>query len=380
MRLNGGSRPSFLIHLLGGLTFALAAPAVPEAPPEPVVIGQSLPLSGSGFAVANRVLAGAKASVARFNASGGLQGRPLELVTLDDGGDPVRQATNLRMLARQHRAVAVLHCLGEIACLAAADVTRELRLPLIGPLSGASAMRSSAYPQVFSMRPDDSRETHALAQQLQSIGITRALLLSDGTEPARGAALDLAMERAGIRLQRLAVQGTPESIEGALRRLVPGDQQALIIHLGMNGLESLGRLDASHFPAVPGTIATLSSAGLTDLTRLFRGRMIGYTSVVPNPETPQLPVVREFLRDADTYIGPEAVTFEGLEAYLSLRVLAEALRRAGPSVDSARLPQHLEALGTLDMGGFRARLGPGLHHGSVFVEVGMRARDGRLLR
>jgi ABC-type branched-subunit amino acid transport system substrate-binding protein len=131
---------------------------------------------------------------------------------------------------------------------------------------------------------------------------------------------------------------------------------------------------------VPGTIATLSSAGLTHMTRLFPGRLIGYTSVVPNPEAPQLPVVREFLRDADAFIGPEAVTFEGLEAYLNLRLLAEALRRAGPSVDSARLAQSLEALGAFDMGGFRLRFGPDQHHGSEFVEVGLRARDGRLLR
>lgn len=368
-------------RLLGLLALALAAQVGLAAPATaPIVIGQSLPLSGSGFAVANRVLAGAKASVARVNASGGLQGRPLELVTLDDGGDPGRHAANLRALARQHHAVAVLHCLGETACLAAADATRALRLPLVGPMSGAHALRSPANPQVFSLRPDDDRETGALAQQLQSIGITQALLLSDGAEPARGAALDQALERAGIRLQRRTVDGTPDAIADALQRLVPGEQQALIIHLGVNGLEALGRLDARHFTAVPGTIATLSSAGLTDLTRLFRGRMIGYTSVVPNPETPQLPVVREFLRDADTFIGPEAVTFEGLEAYLSLRVLAEALRRAGPAVDSARLAQHLEALGAFDLGGFHLRFGPGLHHGSVFVEVGMRARDGRLLR
>ncbi|MCB4366875.1 ABC transporter substrate-binding protein [Hydrogenophaga taeniospiralis] len=367
-----------LLRFVIGLV--LAAQAGLAMPAGAIVIGQSLPLTGSGFPVANRVLAGAKAYVERFNASGGLQGRPLELVTLDDGGDPGRHAANLRSLARQHRAVAVLNCLGESACQAAAEATRELRLPLVGPMSGALALRSPTLPQVFSLRPDDARETGALAQQLQSIGITRALLLSDGAEPARGAALAQALERSGIRLQRTTVDGTADAIAGALQRMVPGAQQALVIHLGLNGQDALGRLDASQFTGVPGTIATLSSAGLTHMTRLFPGRLIGYTSVVPNPETPQLPVVREFLRDADAFIGPEAVTFEGLEAYLNLRLLAEALRRAGPSADSARLAQSLEALGAFDMGGFRLRFGPDQHHGSEFVEVGLRARDGRLLR
>lgn len=368
-------------HLLRWLiALALAGQAGLAMPAEPVVIGQSLPLTGSGFPVANRVLAGAKAYVARFNASGGLQGRPLELVTLDDGGDPGRHAANLRTLASQHRAVAVLNCLGESACRAAAEATRELRLPLIGPMSGALALRSPTLPQVFSLRPDDAREAAALARQLQSIGITRALLLSDGAEPARGEALAQALETSGIRLQRATVDATKDAIGGSLQRMVPGAQQALVIHLGLDGQDALGRLDASLFTGVPGTIATLSSGGLTHMTRLFPGRVVGYTSVVPNPETPRLPVVREFLRDADTFIGPEAITFEGLEAYLNLRLCAEALRRAGPSADGARLAQSLEALGALDMGGFRLRFGPGQHHGSDFVEVGLRARDGRLLR
>lgn len=347
---------------------------------EPIVVGQSLPISGSGFAVANRIQAGARAYVERINESGGLQGRPLELVTLDDGGDPDRHAANLRTLARQHRAVAVLNCLGERACLAAAETTRELRLPLIGPMSGALALRAPAVQHVFSLRPDDAREADALARQLQSIGITRALLLSDGAEPARGQALAQSLEHAGVRIQLVTVAATPEAIAGTLKGIAPGAHQALIIHLGIPGQDALGRLDASHFATLPGTIATLSSAGLTHMTRLFRGRLVGYTSVVPNPESPLLPVVREFLRDADAFVGPEAVTFEGLEAYLNLRLFGEALRRAGPSIDGARIARSLEALDTFDMGGFRLRFGPGQHHGSTYVEVGMRARDGRLLR
>lgn len=367
-----------LLHFV--FTLALATQVGLAVSAEPIVIGQSLPLSGSGFAVANRVVAGAKASVERFNASGGLQGRPLELVTLDDGGDPGRHAANLRTLVRQHRAVAVLNCLGESACLAAAETTRELRLPLIGPMSGALALRSPRFPQVYSLRPDDAREAGALARQLQSIGITRALLLSDGAEPARTTSLVLALEQSGIALQRTTVDATSDAIGGAFRRIEPGSQQALVIHLGLDAQEALDQLDVSVFKGVPGTIATLSSAGLTQMTRLFRGRMLGYTTVVPNPETPLLPVVREFLSDADKFIGPEAVTFEGLEAYLALRLCTEALRRAGPSVDASRLANSLESMGTLDMGGFRLRFGPGQHHGSEFVEVGMRARDGRLLR
>src|SRR5687767_12760881 len=111
----------------------LLCAAASHAAPEAFVIGQSLPLTGAGFPVANRVLAGARAHVERVNASGGIAGRPVELVTLDDGGDPRRVAANLRTLVNQHKAVLVANCLGERACLEAAQATRELRVPLVGP-------------------------------------------------------------------------------------------------------------------------------------------------------------------------------------------------------------------------------------------------------
>ena len=94
----------------------------------------------------------------------------------------------------------------------------------------------------------------------------------------------------------------------------------------------------------------------------------------------RLPIVRELERDADAFIGPEALTFEGLESYLNLRVCIEALRRAGLRVDGSRLGEAIESLGTLDLGGFRLSFGHERHHASDYVEIGMRARDGRLLR
>jgi branched-chain amino acid transport system substrate-binding protein len=367
---------------LGAGTAALAAPV-------PLVIGQSLPLTGAGFPVANRVLAGAKAHVERVNASGGLQGRPVELMTLDDGGDPQRHAANLRTLVRTHHALAIVNCLGERACLAAAEATRELQVPLIGPMSGALALRTRDLPHVFSLRPDDGREADALARQLHSTGIASVVLMADGSAPARTEALAAALQRAGLQVTRMAIGDQPGAMEAAFKGFgTQGPQalksqqapQALVLNLGHEALAALDRLPAVQRATAPATIATLSTAGLTQLIRSFRERMIGYTSVVPNPELAALPIVRELQRDADEFIGPEALSFEGLEAYLHLRLCTAALRRAGNHLDLRGLGEAIEGLGTLDLGGFRFSFSRERHHGSDFVEIGMRARDGRVLR
>ncbi|KQV88869.1 MULTISPECIES: ABC transporter substrate-binding protein [unclassified Roseateles] len=362
------------VVLLAPLLLEFCLSVASAAEQAPLVLGQSLPLTGAAFPISNRVQAGAKALVDRVNAGGGIGGRRLELVTLDDSGDSQRRAANLHKLAREHHVLAFVNCLGERACLQTAALARELNVPLVGPFSGAAALQQ---PMVFSLRPDDRREAEALVAQLRAIGIEQAVLLGDGDEPARERALAAALQAAGIRFHPLAMQADSAA---TLRELAAVAPQALVLNLGPESLDLLTRHEAAWRAAVPLTVAALSSPGLTQLTRLLRDRLIGFTSVVPNPEISQLPLVREFERDAESHVGPEAISLEGLAAYLHLRVCVEALRRAGNRVDGPGLASALENLGALDLGGFSVRFSPRQHRGSEHVEIGLRGRDGRLRR
>lgn len=358
---------------------ALAAGAWPVTGPAQGaarwVLGQTLPLSGPAFPQANRVLAGARAQVERLNAAGGIGGRPLELVTLDDGGDPRRSADNVRELARRG-ALAVLNCLGESACIAAADAARWAGLLLVGPMSGAAALRQPAWPHVYTLQPDDAREAQALLRQLRAIGITRLVHLADGYEAGRERVLAAALQADGVALRRAAPAG-PAGIEAALREAVAAGAPAWLLTLGPETLDALGRVPPAALEGLPPMVLALSGPGLTQLTRLLRGRAMGFTSVVPNPEASQLPLVREFERDVDTLGSPEAISFEGLAAYLAVRLCADALRRLPVRAEPAALGGAIESLGRYSPGGFPLVFGPGRHHGSDFVEVGVRSRDGR---
>jgi branched-chain amino acid transport system substrate-binding protein len=358
-------------------TMALACNAAPKAA-EPIVIGQSLPLSGAGFPMANRIQAGAKALVDRVNANGGISGRRLELMTLDDAGDATRHADNLGTLVRRHNAVAIVNCLGERSCAAASHATRELGVPLVGPFSGAAVLRAKAVQHVITLRPDDAKEADALAHQLRAMGLSRVALLFDDTEPARAQALAAALQGAQLQVTRVAADARGRAIEASLGEATKAAPQALVLNLGSDALEALSRLPDPARAGVPSVVATLSSASLTQVTRLFRDKLIGFTSVVPNPEVSQLAIVRELERDADAFVGPEALTFEGLASYVHLRVCVDALRRANGRFDGPQLIEAFESLGTLNLGGFRLHFGRDRRHASEHVEIGMRARDGRL--
>ena len=347
----------------------------------PVVIGQSLPMSGPAFPIANRVLAGARTLVERVNAAGGVHGRRVELVTLDDQGDVRRTVDNLRTLVRQHGAVALVNCLGEQACASAAGEASVLGVPLVGPYSGAAALRDKSVQHVFTLRPDDRREALTLLAQLRSMGVGRIALLVDGFEPQRERVLAQVLQDGGVSVLQLAMP-TPTSaaLDEALRAAVRAAPEALVLNLGPQSLDALSQRTGALLAGLPAVIATSSTMGLTQVTRLFRDRVVGFTSVVPNPELSQLPLAREFERDVDAHGEPEAMSFEGLAAYLHLRVCVEALRRTGSRSDAASLSRSLERLGKLNLGGWNVDFSPEHHHGSDFVEIGVRTRDGRVRR
>src|SRR6185437_14158941 len=89
---------------------AAAATAHAQAPgvsATSIVFGQSAPLSGANAELGNDIRNGALAYFRKVNEAGGVHGRRLELVTLDDANQVPRSEANTRELV-EHRNVFAL--------------------------------------------------------------------------------------------------------------------------------------------------------------------------------------------------------------------------------------------------------------------------------
>ncbi|MDP3167423.1 MAG: ABC transporter substrate-binding protein, partial [Hydrogenophaga sp.] len=69
--------------------------------PTSVVLGQTLALTGPGSSLARYFHQGAKLYFDNVNAAGGINGRKIELVTLDDQGNPATTVANTKKLLDQ---------------------------------------------------------------------------------------------------------------------------------------------------------------------------------------------------------------------------------------------------------------------------------------
>lgn len=76
-----------------GAAIALCAITLQAQAADDFVVGQSLPLTGVATSVGIPLAAGTQAVIDAVNASGGIRGTKIKLITLDDNFVPARSTT-----------------------------------------------------------------------------------------------------------------------------------------------------------------------------------------------------------------------------------------------------------------------------------------------
>ena len=129
--------------------------AVPQGGP-PIVIGSVQTKGGLVGDNGAGAVASLSAWAAAVNARGGINGRQVQLITIDDGGDPGRHASAVRKLIQEKHVVAFVGNYAPLTFSAGAPLIEEAGIPSIGGDSGekgyftspnAFAFNGAAYPE-----------------------------------------------------------------------------------------------------------------------------------------------------------------------------------------------------------------------------------------
>ncbi|HWU85893.1 MAG TPA: ABC transporter substrate-binding protein [Kofleriaceae bacterium] len=110
-----------------------AATATPSS--DAIIIGHFASMTGSEATFGTSTDNAIKLALEERNAKGGIKGRKIELVTIDDAGKASEAATAVTRLINDHKAVAIL---GEVASgrsLAGAPIAQRAKVPMISPSS-----------------------------------------------------------------------------------------------------------------------------------------------------------------------------------------------------------------------------------------------------
>jgi len=154
---------TLLLCMLAAAVLATAAGARPTATPgvssTEIKIGSTVPLSGEA-AIAGNVARGIDAYFKYVNAKGGVLGRKLKFIYLDDGYDPGRAVNNTIRLVQQEQVFAMFSSLGTSNNLAVRKLLNDAKVPQLFVSSGATTFGRDykKYPWTIGYIPPYSEE------------------------------------------------------------------------------------------------------------------------------------------------------------------------------------------------------------------------------
>ncbi len=372
-------RPSWAASCALVVTLAGAALTAPVHAQDAWVIGQSAPLSGGNAAMGRDVRDGALAYFKSVNARGGVAGKPIELVTIDDANDRKTAGANATALLAEKKAVALFGFASATLSLDAMPQAERAGTLFFAPLSGADPVRK-APPVVFTMRASYGEEMEKILAFWTGLGMKKVVVVHYDDEVGKQnfavVAAYLAKQSgtppASLSLKRN--QTVEESHIDELREHKPD----VIINTTLSGAAAeVSKRLAKRGAFVP--TSSLSFVGAQQYINAAGASAAGVSiaQVVPNPSS-NLPVVRECAKALVDAGMTQPMNSTHLEACISAKVLTEAMRRAKKPLDAAALLASMQSLGNYDTGGFSVNYSANKRHGSSFVELGMVSREGKL--
>lgn len=348
---------------------------------EEILIGMSAAFSGPSRELGRGMQLGIETCFRDLNERGGIHGRALRLIALDDGYEPSRTVANMADLLFERSVFAVLGNVGTPTAEVALPLILEQRIPFFGALSGADLLRKNPPDRyVFNYRASYAEETRAIVEHLlDGLGLQPAQIAVFAQQDAfgdagyRGVIQTLAQRGYRERVPRLGYRRNTFAVEDAVEALVRqhADARAVVLVASYRAAAELIRQLVDRDRDL--VFASLSFVGsralaeeLGELGARYAAGVI-VTQVVPHFASPA-PGVARYRQLLARHFPAEQPGFVSLEGYLASRVFAEALRRAGPDLSVEGLVEAAESIAELDLEtGSRIAFGPDRHQGSSQV-------------
>lgn len=347
-----------------------------------ILVGQFAAQTGPAAELGKRMQLGMLAHFNAVNAAGGVNGRSIKLISRDDGYEPEKAAAAVKALIEEDKVFALVGSVGTPTTLAAVPAINAAGIPLIGPFTGAQALREPFNRNLFHVRASYFDETERIVQHLSTLGIKKIAVFyqndSYGKAGLEGVTRALT-KRSLTPAAAVTVERNSVDVAAAWAELAKAAPEAVVQISAYKSCAALIKLARTR--GYGGQFFNVSFVGSTALSAELGDTGAGVTisQVVPFPYTPSSAVVREY-QQRMTEAGNKDLDFSSMEGFLAAKVFVEGVRRAGKTLTRESLVTGLESMRELNLGGFLVNYGPKNHEGSRFTDLTIIGRGGRFVR
>ena len=352
---------------------AIAAQRLAEAKKRPrvsgvtdteIVFGMSAPFSGPAKELGRGMKTGIDLAFAAANEAGGVNGRKLKLVALDDGYEPERTRTVMKDLADTRNVFGFIGNVGTPTAEVAVPFTLEKRMLFFGPFTGAGLLRRDPPDRyVFNFRASYAEETAATVKYL--VDVRRILpdeiavfAQQDGYGDAgfNGVAKMLRKyNRNPDRALRVGYKRNTSDVGEAVETLLKSRhpvRAVVMVATYKAAAKFIEKVKAERPDIAFSNVSFVGSQALADELMMYGGKVaegVIVTQVVPLPHSKATAVLK-YQELLPKYSLGEKPDFVSLEGYLAAGLLIEGLKRAGPDFTTESLVDALEGMRGVDLG------------------------------
>ncbi len=344
-----------------------------------ILFGQVAALSGPAQDLGEGVRLGILTAFGEANRHGGVAGRQLDLLSLDDGYEPEKTVSATKELIEKDKVFALIGAVGTPTSRASQPIATAAKVPFIGPFTGAQFLRHPYNRYVVNVRASYNEETEAwIAHLTNDLGITKVAILYQ--DDAFGLAGLEGVQRAlSQRDLSLVASGSfrrnTTAVKTAMLDIMKGWPEVVVTVAPYQPVAAFVRL--AHRVRLNARFVAISFVGSDSLASELgaEGAGIIVSQVVPSPWDKSLKVVADYQAALALQDATKKPSFVSLEGYLVGRLAVEALKRVNGEPTREKLLDAMTAQ-PFDFGGFKLSYEPGKNQGSSQVFLTVMEADG----
>ncbi len=334
-----------------------------------ITLGQSCALKGPAAALGKGMRDGLNVYFGRVNAAGGIDGRTIQLKSINDGYEPAKAELVTKTLIDKNKVFLLIGEVGTPTSKVAVPIAEAANVPFVGPFTGAEFLRNPYKEQVVNLRGSYFQEMERLAQYLvdeKGLQKIACFYQNDGYGKAGLKGIELALERRGLQL---ASTGTYErntvAVSQGLASVAAARPQAVISVGAYKPCAAFIKAAKANSAVKDAIFCNISFVGTKALLKELgaAGEGCVVSQVVPYPWDTSIGVISQYHADMKQAGLESEIGFITLEGYLVGKLFCMTMERIDGEPSRAAFIETVGKIGTYDLGGITLAFGPDDHQG-----------------
>lgn len=326
-----------------------------------IVLGSSSALSGHAGFLGTQYIHGALAYFKEVNAEGGINGRNIRVVSLDDQYNPAKTIANTQKLISEEKVFALFNYVGTPTSIAVKPIISSSEIPILGFFTGAEGLRFPLDANFFHLRDSYYQEAEgAIAyfvdqQKIKKIGV---LYQQDAFGIAVLKGIQLALKRRNLEpVVTDTFQRGSLDVSASINWIFKEEVDAVMMVGTYAPLAKFVKMahDGGYNPYFSTVSFVGSSAFAQELVEVQKIDLEYYekimvTQVVPSPYSTNYSATSEYIALSSEYFPEDSPNYVAFEGFLNAKVIVEGLRNAGREVTHDKFKEELLKIKNFDIG------------------------------